>query len=68
MVEKSSGRANGVKTAPGYVFFLICNAILRFYRAAVGINKEIFSAFNNIRNETAPEIIQPTDCKRGINI
>ena len=33
-----------------------------------GINKEIFSAFNNIRNETAPEIIQPTDCKRGINI
>ena len=42
MVERLNSRANGMKTAPGYVFFLICNAILRFYRAAVGINKEIF--------------------------
>lgn len=42
IVERLNSRANGVKIAPGYVFFLICNAILRFYRAAVGINKEIF--------------------------
>ena len=33
-----------------------------------GTNKDIFSAFNNIRKETIPEMIQPTDCKRGINI